>query len=499
MLLNDLTIYEAHQQLQEGKIKSVDLAKACFTRVKEVDDRVKAFLTLTEREALDQAQAIDDTISAGKEIGLLAGIPVGIKDLLCTEGVKTTAASNILREYIPPYDATAVKLLKEAGAVLIGKTNLDAFAHGSSTETSDFGPTHNPWDLERIPGGSSGGSAAAVAAGEVPFAIGTETGGSIRQPASLCGIVGWKPTYGRVSRYGVISMGSSLDCVGAFARRVEDAAAVASVIAGIDRLDSTTSSVPVPDYPGELKKGLLGLRIGVPGELFPPGINPAVERLVREAIELLTKHGAKIVPVNLPVAKYASAVYAVICTSEVSSNLARYDGIRYGYSVINDKKVKDQPKDLYEVYAKSRAHGFGDEAKRRIMTGTYALSAGYYDAYYLKAAKVRTLIRKDWQNAFQDVDLVVGPASPSVAQKIGKAADDPLFGYLSDELINPSSVAGLPGISVPCGFAPAEDGKTQLPVGLQIVGNYFCEDQVFRAAFAYQSATKWHEARPKLD
>ncbi len=293
-------------------------------------------------------------------------------------------------------------------------------------------------------------------------------------------------------------MGSSLDCVGAFTRRVEDAAAVASVIAGVDRQDSTTANVPVQDYPEELKKGLLGLRIGVPAELFPEGINPAVERLVREAIEVLVQHGAKIVPIGLPMAKYASAVYAVICTSEVSSNLARYDGIRYGYSVINDKKVKDQPANLYEVYAKSRRYGFGDEAKRRVMTGTYALSSGYYDAYYLKAAKVRTLIRRDWQNAFKEVDLVVGPTSPAVAQRIGQAADNPIFGYLSDELINPSSVAGLPGISVPCGLAAAEDGCPMLPVGLQMVGNYFCEDQVFRAAFAYQSATKWHEQKPKL-
>ena len=498
MAFHELTIYEAHQQLQSGRLKSVDLTKACLERMKKIDGKVKAFLTVTDEAALEQAQMVDDSVAAGKQIGLLAGIPVGIKDLLCTAGVKTTAASHILENYLPPYDATVVKLLKEAGAVLVGKTNLDAFAHGSSTETSDFFTTHNPWDLTRIPGGSSGGSAAAVAAGEVPFSIGTETGGSIRQPASLCGIVGWKPTYGRVSRFGVISMGSSLDCVGAFTRRVEDAAAVASVIAGVDRQDSTTANIPVQDYPEELKKGLLGLRIGVPAELFPKGINPEVERLVREAIEVLVKHGAKIIPIGLPVAKYASAVYAVICTSEVSSNLARYDGIRYGYSVINDKKVKDQPRDLYEVYAKSRAHGFGDEAKRRIMTGTYALSAGYYDAYYLKAAKVRTLIRRDWQNAFKEVDLVVGPTSPAVAQKIGSAADNPIFGYLSDELINPSSVAGLPGISVPCGQASAEDGKTQLPVGLQIVGNYFCEDQVFRAAFAYQSATKWHELQPKI-
>lgn len=498
MALHDLSIYEAHQQLQSGQIKSVDLTQACLERIKKVDGQVKAFLTVTEESALEQAQAIDDTVAAGKKIGILAGIPIGIKDLLCTEGVKTTAASNILRDYIPPYNATAVKLLKEAGAVIVGKTNLDAFAHGSSTETSDFFTTHNPWDTERIPGGSSGGSAAAVAAGEVPMAIGTETGGSIRQPASLCGLVGWKPTYGRVSRYGVISMGSSLDCVGAFTRRVEDAAAVASVIAGVDRQDSTTANVPVQDYPEELKKGLLGLRIGVPAELFPEGINPAVERLVREAIEVLVQHGAKIVPIGLPMAKYASAVYAVICTSEVSSNLARYDGIRYGYSVINDKKVKDQPANLYEVYAKSRRYGFGDEAKRRVMTGTYALSSGYYDAYYLKAAKVRTLIRRDWQNAFKEVDLVVGPTSPAVAQRIGQAADNPIFGYLSDELINPSSVAGLPGISVPCGLVATEDGCPMLPVGLQMVGNYFCEDQVFRAAFAYQSATKWHEQKPKL-
>ncbi|MFC1721743.1 Asp-tRNA(Asn)/Glu-tRNA(Gln) amidotransferase subunit GatA [Patescibacteria group bacterium] len=485
-MLNELTIHQAHDKIQNGEVTSIDLTKACFERIKKVDDQVKAFLTLIEEDALEQAGAVDAEVKAGKQIGILAGIPVAVKDNLCTRGVKTTAASNILKNYIPPYDATTVDLLKEAGAVIVGKTNLDAFAHGSSTETSDWQTTHNPWDLDRIPGGSSGGSAAAVAAFATPYAIGSETGGSIRQPAALCGVVGWKPTYGRVSRYGLLAMGSSLDCVGALATTVEGTAAVAGVISGPDPKDSTTANMPIKDYESEMRKGAMEIKIGIPDELFPEGINSEVEKLVRGAAQELTKHGAKVVPVALPMAKYASAVYAVITPSEISANLARYDGIRYGYSVTGDKDAPI-PKNLFDVYAESRARGFGDEAKRRIMTGVYALSSGYYDAYYLKASKVRTLIRRDWENAFKEVDIVIGPTSPSIAQKIGKAADDPLFGYLSDELINPSSIAGLPGISVPCGFV--EDGSKKLPVGMQLVGNYFREDQVFRTAFAYEQAT----------
>jgi len=488
-MLNELTIHGAHKKLQDGDITSVELTEACFDRIEKTDGDVKAFLTLIKKDALEQAAAVDAEIKSGKEIGILAGIPVAVKDNLSTRGVKTTASSNMLKNYIPPYDATTVDILKRQGAVIIGKTNLDAWAHGSSTETSDFQTTHNPWDLERIPGGSSGGSAAAVAALQTPYALGSETGGSIRQPASLCGVVGWKPTYGRVSRYGLLAMGSSLDCVGAFATTVEGTAAVAEVIAGPDPKDSTTARMPVKDYQLELRKGARGIKIGVPEELFPEGINPEVEKMVRDAIAEMKKHGAEIVPVALPMAKYASAVYAVITPSEVSANLARYDGIRYGYSVTNDKDAPSA-KDLFEVYAKSRARGFGDEAKRRIMTGVYALSSGYYDAYYLKASKVRTLIRRDWENAFKEVDVVIGPTSPSVAQPIGKAADDPIFGYLSDELINPSSVAGLPGISVPCGFIE-EKGK-KLPVGMQVVGNYFREDLVFRTAYIYEQATNWH-------
>lgn len=453
-------------------------------------------MELNKEEALEQAVAVDAEVKAGKKIGVLAGIPVGVKDLLCTRNLKTTAASNILKNYVPPYDAEVVDRLRQAGSVIVGKTNLDAFAHGSSTETSDFQTTHNPWDLERIPGGSSGGSSAAVAAFETPFTIGTETGGSIRQPAALCGVVGWKPTYGRVSRYGVISMGSSLDCVGAFATTVEGTAAVANVIAGPDPKDSTTANITVKDYESELRKGMQGLRIGVPEEFFPKGINSEVEDLVRKAIGVYKEHGAEVVPVSLPMAKYASAVYAVICPSEVSANLARYDGIRYGYSVTNDKNISP-PKDLYEVYAKSRAKGFGDEAKRRIMTGVYALSSGYYDAYYLKASKVRTLIKKNWEDVFRDVDVVMGPTVPDVAQKIGGAADNPIFGYLADEIINPSSIAGLPGISVPCGFAKTKEGS-QMPVGLQIVGNHFKEDEVFRAAYTYEQLTDWHTKKAEL-
>lgn len=495
MSLNELTIHEAHRQIQAGETSAVALTQACLERIKKVDGQVKSFLQVLEEDALEQAAAVDAEVAAGKKVGILAGIPVAVKDNLCLRGSRTTAASNMLKNYTAPYDATVIDLLKRAGAVIIGKTNLDAWAHGSSTETSDFQTTANPWDTARIPGGSSGGSAAAVAAFESVFAIGSETGGSIRQPAALCGVVGWKPTYGRVSRYGLLAMGSSLDCIGAMATTVEGTAAVASVISGPDRRDATTANVPVRDYETELRKGARELRIGIPAELFPDGLNADVEALVRSAAAKLGEHAAKVVPVALPMAKYASAVYAVITPAEVSANLARYDGIRYGYSVIGDKKAP-VPKDLFEVYTKSRARGFGAEAKRRIMTGVYALSSGYYDAYYLKASKVRTLIRRDWENVFKEVDVVVGPTCPDVAQKIGQAADDPLFGYLSDELINPSSIAGLPGISVPCGFI--EKSGKKLPVGMQIVGNYFQEDKVFRAAYAYQQATSWHKEKAVL-
>lgn len=500
MKFEELDLHELREKLDEKEVSSVELTKYFLARVKEqspVGDlvsnlaKLNAFITITEEEALAQAQEADDYIATPGENPLLCGIPFAAKDLFVTRGIRTTAGSKILDNYIPPYDATVIAKLKEQKAVLIGKTNMDQFAHGSSGETSFYGATRNPWDTTRMPGGSSSGSAAAVAARLVPWALATETGGSIRQPASLTGISGWKPTYGRVSRYGVVAMTSSTDSPGAVANSVKDLAMIAEVIAGIDAKDSTTGPVDVPRYSQDLNTSLAGIKIGVPKEYFIDGMEDGVKARVLEAIDVLKQQGAEIVEVSLPNTKYGSMVYAIICPSEISSNLARYDGVRYGH-------VTTEGQNLLEVYEKSRAEGFGDEAKRRIMTGTYVLSAGYYDAYYKKAQKVRRLIVNEFAEVFKQVDVLVAPSSPNVALPLGKAADDPLFGYIADQLNIPGSLAGTPALSVPCGFAPAAGGKA-LPVGLQIIGPQWGEQKVFNVGAAYQEATDWHTKRPVIN
>ncbi len=496
MNYENLELHELRELLDDRKVSSVELTKYFLARVKELSpegdrEKLNAFITITEEEALKQAQIADDYIATPGDNPALCGIPFAAKDLFMTRGIRTTAASKILDNYIPPYDATVIEKLKEQKAVLIGKTNMDQFAHGSSGETSFYGATRNPWDTTRMPGGSSSGSAAAVAAGLAPWALATETGGSIRQPASLTGVSGWKPTYGRVSRYGAAAMASSLDSMGAMARSVRDLAMIAEVLSGQDEKDSTTGPVGVPNYFADLNADLKGMKIGVPKEYFVEGMEDGVKERVLEAIDVLQKQGAEIVPVSLPNTKYGSMVYAIVCPSEVSSNLARYDGIRYGHST-------QEGKDLFEVYSKARAEGFGDEAKRRIMTGTYVLSAGYYDAYYKKAQQVRRLILNEFEEIFKQVDVLVAPSSPNVALPLGKAADDPLFGYIADQLNIPGSLAGTPGLSIPCGFAPAggEQGGKELPVGLQIIGPQWGEQKVFNVGVAFQEATDWHTKRP---
>jgi aspartyl-tRNA(Asn)/glutamyl-tRNA(Gln) amidotransferase subunit A len=480
-----LELSELRKLLDEKKVSSVELTKYFLARIKEFDPKLNSFITVSEGEALRSAQEADEYIASDGENFPLTGIPFASKDLFCTRGIRSTAASKILDNYIPPYDATAIAKIKAQKAVLIGKTNLDQFAHGSSGEISAYGATKNPWDTERMPGGSSSGSAASVAAGLVPWATATETGGSIRQPASLTGVSGWKPTYGRVSRYGVIAMGSSLDSIGAMAYSVRDLAMIAEVMSGVDPKDSTTGPVEVPEYSKLINTDLKGIKVGVPKQYFIDGMEEGVKSAVMEAIKELEQRGATLVDVDLPNTKYGSLVYAIVCPSEVSSNLARYDGIRYGH-------VTGDAKDLLEVYEKSRAEGFGDEAKRRIMTGTYVLSAGYYDAYYKKAQKVRRLIINEFEQVFKQVDVLACPSTPNVAGKLGHAAQDPLFGYIADQLNIPGSLAGLPALSVPCGFS--ED----LPVGLQIIGPQWGEQKIFNVGAAYQEVTQWHKQHPKL-
>ena len=491
-----LHLTELRKKLDSREISSSELAKYFLARIKKLEPQLKAFVTVTEEAALKDAQEADEFIGSPGENPFLCGIPYVSKDLFATRGIRTTASSKILDEYKPPFDATVTRKLKEQKSVLLGKTNLDEFAHGSSTETSAYGPSHNPWDTSRIPGGSSGGSAAAVAGGLSPWATATETGGSIRQPSSLCGVSGWKPTYGRVSRYGVIAMASSLDSPGAIAHSVEDLAHLAEIMAGQDEKDSTTGHVPVPQYSRNLTADIKGLKIGIPKEYFLDGMEEGIKQRVMEAVKELEKMGAKTVEVALPNTKFGSLVYAIVAPSEISSNLMRYDGIRYGHTV-------PAAADLLEVYEKSRAEGFGDEAKRRIMTGTYVLSAGYYDAYYKKAQKVRRLIVNEFAEAFKQVDLLVCPSSPNVAIKLGSAKDNPLFGYIADQLNIPVSLAGLPALSVPCGYARPADNDTPsmdgLPVGLQIIGPQWGEQQVFNAGFAYQQATDWHKQHPSLE
>ena len=488
MKLYELTIHEAHELLKKGEVTSSELVSAVVERVEGVEPRVKSYITLTCEQALERARQADELIArlrkSGEEIPPLLGIPIAIKDIICTEGIRTTCASRILENFIPPYDATVIIRLKKAGMVMIGKTNLDEFAMGSSTENSAFFPTRNPWDLERVPGGSSGGSAAAVAAGECIGSLGSDTGGSVRQPAALCGVVGLKPTYGRVSRYGLVAFASSLDQIGPITKDVTDAALLLNIIAGYDPHDSTSVNVPVPDYTKALVPDVKGIKLGVPKEYFIEGMEEGVEKAVREAIAKLEEMGAEVIEISLPHTEYALPAYYLIAPAEASANLARYDGVKYGLFLPGP--------DLWESYRLTRGNGFGPEVKRRIMLGTYALSAGYYDAYYLKAQKVRTLIKQDFDRAFEQVDVIVAPTSPTVAFRLGEKVDDPLKMYLSDVFTIPVNLAGICGISIPCGFSGG------LPVGLQIMGPAFGEEIVLRVAYAYEQATEWHKKRPEL-
>jgi len=502
MQLATLTISQARALLERGEISAVDLTRAVLNRIDQVEPRVKAYLTLVADRALEQARDADAQWAEHRRKGRvtppLLGIPMAIKDEICTRGVRTTAGSKILNNFVPPYDATVMEKLNAAGAILIGKTNQDEFAMGSSTENSRYFCTRNPWDLERVPGGSSGGSAAAIAADEALFALGTDTGGSVRQPASLTNTVGLRPTYGRVSRYGVIAFASSLDQVGPMTKDVRDAAIVLSIIAGHDPREATSVNQPVPDYvaalvgatlrgrPGDhIGSPLQGIRIGVPREYFIAGMQPGVEQSVRDAIRVLESVGATTREVTLPHTEYALPTYYLIAPAEASANLARYDGVKYGYRL-------DNSDEMWQAVRDTRGDGFGAEVKRRIMLGTYALSAGYYDAYYLKAQKVRTLIKQDFDRAFEQVDVIVGPTSPSVAFKIGEKVDDPLQMYLADVFTLSQALAGLPAISIPCGFSE------NLPVGLQIIARPFEEERMLQVAYAYEQATAWHKRKPNL-
>lgn len=469
--LNQLTIKEAQEGLKKKKFSSVELTKACLQQIKKHDKKINAFITVCEKQALAQAEKADEMMKQAKiSEKTLLGIPIGIKDIYSTKGIRTTAGAKVLDNYIPVYDATAVKRLKEAGAVILGKLNLDAWAHGSSGENSDYGATKNPWNLKFVPGGSSSGSSAAIAANMCLAATGTDTGGSIRLPASFCNIVGLKPTYGRVSRYGVIAMASSLDSIGHLTQDVTDAALVLNVTAGKDPQDATMPRTRVPDYLKDLKKGVKSLKIGIPKEYFQKGLDKKMKEMVEKAIRKFEKLGARLMNVSLPHTQYALAVYYIIQPAEVSSNLARYDGIRFGF-----------PRER-----------FADEAKRRIMLGTYTLSAGYYEAYYLKAMQVRTLIKEDFDKAFAKVDAILAPVSPTPPFKLGEKIDDPLKMYLSDVYTVTANLAGIPGLAIPAGFI------NNLPMGIQILGPQFSEDLLFRVGYAYEQATKWHKRRPKL-
>jgi aspartyl-tRNA(Asn)/glutamyl-tRNA(Gln) amidotransferase subunit A len=472
--------------LDQGELTSVEITTAYLNRIEQFDSKVGAFLSVDREGALKQAAAVDQKRQAKLPLGALAGIPVGIKDVLCTAGQTTTCASKMLKNFVPPYDAHVISRLKAADAVLIGKTNMDEFAMGSTTENSAFQVTRNPWDLERTPGGSSGGSAAAVSAGMAPLSLGTDTGGSIRQPAGFCSVVGLKPTYGRVSRFGLVAYASSLDQVGPFANDVTGAALLAEAISGHDPRDSTCVNAPVPAYRQTLDQPLAGLRIGVAKEHFVEGLSPEVERTVRAAVDVYKSLGAEIKEVSLPHAKYGVAVYYLIAPCEASSNLARYDGVHYGHRAI-------QFNNMIDMYAASRGEGFGTEVKRRIMLGTYALSAGYYEAYYVKALKVRRLIRKDYDQAFQEIDILASPVSPNPAYKIGEHSADPLAMYLEDIYTISANLAGLPGISIPAGFTAAG-----MPIGLQLQAAPFEEERLLRAARMYEKATDWHKQQPAL-
>ena len=486
MKLYELTIEAAHKLLAQKDISSVELTRSVLERISEVDEKIGAYITIAGKSAMEQATEADVKISNG-EISPLTGIPIAIKDLICSKGIPTTCASKILENFIPPYDATVMDKLNEAGAVMVGKVNMDEFAMGSSTENSGIKITHNPWDIQRIPGGSSGGSAAAVAADMCLAALGSDTGGSIRQPASHCGVVGMKPTYGRVSRFGLVAFASSLDQIGPITKSVFDCALMLNIISGYDNRDSTSVPKDVPDYTKCLSTGLEGVRIGIPKQYFETkGLTSDVARSIKEAIKTIEERGATLIDVSLPHTQYAVAVYYVIAPAEASSNLARYDGVKYG---ARDKN----PSSLIGMYGNTRSKGFGKEVQRRIILGTYALSAGYYDAYYNKASQVRTLIMDDFSKAFQSCDVILSPVTPAPAFKIGEVMEDPLTMYLSDIYTISANLAGIPGMSVPCGFS--ENG---LPIGLQILGPHFNESMLLKVAYNFEQATDFHTKKPRL-
>lgn len=486
MELFKLTAHELTTKIINKEVTSKEITENIFKRIEAVEPKVKAYVTLLKEEALQQAVAVDAKIAAGEKVGALAGIPIAIKDNMNIKGIKTTCSSKILHNFVSPFDATIIELLKKEDAIFIGKTNMDEFAMGSSTETSFFGKTYNPWNLQTIPGGSSGGSAAAIAADEGIMALGSDTGGSIRQPASCCGVVGLKPTYGRVSRFGLVAFASSLDQIGPITKDVTDTALLMNVIGKYDSKDSTSVNITALDYTKSLQNNIKGLKIGIPKEYFVEGMDQEVEQSVREAIKLLEKQGAKIIEISLPHTEYCLAVYYILAPSEASANLARYDGVKYGYRTT-------EAQDLLQQYMKTRGEGFGPEVKRRIMLGTYALSSGYYEAYYRKAQKVRTLIKRDFDEAFKRVDVIVTPTAPGPAFKIGEKMDDPLQMYLSDIFTISVNLAGIPAISLPCGFT-----KNKMPIGLQIMAKHFAEEVIFRTAYTYEQNTEWHKEKPGI-
>ena len=474
-----LKAHELQQKLSRREVSAVEITQSVLARADKVDSTIQSFITRTPEAALAQAKRVDEKLARGENVSPLAGIPGALKDNMCTKGIKTTCASKILANFVPPYDATITEKLAAADAVIVGKANMDEFAMGSSTENSGFFVTRNPWDTERVPGGSSGGSGAAVAAGEAIWSLGSDTGGSIRLPAAYCGVVGLKPTYGRVSRYGLVAYASSLDQIGPFARDVRDCALVLGAISGHDRRDSTSIDAPVPDYTTKLAAGVKGLKIGLPREYFVAGMQPEVEAAIRRSIDELVKMGAELVEVSMPNTQYALATYYLIATAEASSNLGRYDGVGFGH--------RGEGSDIVSMYKRSRAEGFGPEVQRRIMLGTYALSSGYYDAYYLKALKVRTLIKQDFDRAFGQVDVLIAPIAPTTAFKIGEKVEDPLAMYLVDVCTIPSNLAGVPALSLPCGFVEG------LPVGMQIIGPHLSEATLLQVAYTFEQAHDYHK------
>ncbi|MGM9577672.1 MAG: Asp-tRNA(Asn)/Glu-tRNA(Gln) amidotransferase subunit GatA [Anaerovibrio sp.] len=486
MKLFEQPAHVLHDMLVNKEITSLELTQAVLARIDEVEGDVQAYLTITREEALAQAKAVDEKIAKGEEIAFLEGIPGAIKDNICTKGIKTTCASKILQKFVPPYDATVMQKLEAQNPVVLGKTNLDEFAMGGSTENSAYHPTCNPWNTDCVPGGSSGGSAAAVAAGTAVWALGSDTGGSIRQPASFCGVVGMKPTYGRVSRYGLVAYASSLDQIGPITKDVTDCAHILNIIAGRDEMDSTSLDVQVPDFTKALVQDVKGLKIGLPKEYFVKGMDPEVEAAVKNGVKELEKLGAEVVEISLPNTDYAISTYYLIAPAEAATNLARYDGVSYG------ERAEDVS-DLVEMMTKTRTQYLGEEVKRRIMIGNYALSAGYYDAYYLKALKVRRLVKEDYDKAFKDVDVIICPAAPSVAYKIGEKIANPLEMYLQDACTVPLNLAGLPGISVPCGY-----NKDKMPIGMQIIGKALDEETILRVAYTYEQSQSYHEDRAQL-